>query len=69
LRCDRNGFKMIIIWDVALTRALDEELLSVAAQQRPREKGSKVHEDLSQQRSRLLQSVLQTFGDARNVAM
>lgn len=33
--------------DVILTGALNKELLSVAAQQGPREEGGKVHKDLS----------------------
>ncbi len=53
--------------DVVLTRALNKEFLSVAAQQGPREEGGKVHKDLSQQRSCLLQSVLQTFWDTGDV--
>lgn len=40
--------------DVVLTRAFNEELLSVAAQQCPREEGGKVDENLPQKRSCLL---------------
>ena len=40
--------------DVVLTRAFNEELLSVAAQQCPREEGGEVDEDLPQKRSCLL---------------
>lgn len=47
--------------DVVLTRPLNKELLTMAAQKSPREERGKVHEDLSQQRSCLLQSVFQTL--------
>lgn len=50
--------------NVTLTGALDEQLLPVAAQQGPRQEGSKVDEDLPQKRSRLLQSMFQTLRDA-----
>lgn len=53
-------------YSLILTGALDEELLSVAAQQGPRQEGSKVDKDLPEKRSRLLQSVLQTLRDAES---
>lgn len=56
-------------YDVVLTRALNKELLSVAAKQGPREERGKVHKDLSQKRSCLLQSVLQTLWDTGDVGM
>lgn len=56
-------------YDVVLTRALNKELLSVAAKQGPREERGEVHKDLSQKRSCLLQSVLQTLWDTGDVGM
>lgn len=38
----------------------------MAAQQGPRQEGSKVDKDLPEERSRLLQSVLQTLRDAES---
>lgn len=54
------------LYDAELTCALNKELLSVAAQQGPREKRGKVHKDLPQQRSRFLQSMFQTLRDTKN---
>lgn len=54
---------------VVLTRAFNKELLSMAAQKGPREEGGKVHKDLSQQRSRFLQSMLQALWDTGDVGM